>query len=202
VAISKEVKVGVITSVAIGCFIYGFSFLKGRNLFSNQQKLYALYKNIDGLVQGNPVIANGLKVGIVGDIYLWQNPKNKNSDAKSALARQTSNDSLKISLLQDTTSRVVVTLLLDGDVQVTTSTIAKVVSSDLLGSKAIELILGMGDDYVQDGDTLQSAQEDNFKTAVNKTIAPLQKKAESLISSIDSVMVVVQEVFNEIARQN
>jgi phospholipid/cholesterol/gamma-HCH transport system substrate-binding protein len=55
---------------------------------------------------------------------------------------------------------------------------------------------------VEDGDTLQSAQEDNLKQSVNKAIAPLQKKAEGLISSLDSVMVVVQQVFNENARQN
>jgi phospholipid/cholesterol/gamma-HCH transport system substrate-binding protein len=49
---------------------------------------------------------------------------------------------------------------------------------------------------------LQSAQEENLKSAVNKTIAPLQKKASDLLSSIDSVMIVVQQVFNESARAN
>ncbi len=172
--ISKEVKVGIITSLAIACFIYGFNFLKGRDLFSTQRKFYAVYSNIDGLVEANPMLINGFKVGIVG----------------------------KIVLANDTSGSVIVTLLMDNEANIPKNSIAKVVSSDILGSKAIQLILGSGTVYAQNGDTLISAQEDDLKTAVNKTIAPLQEKAVGLIASIDSVMIVVQQVFNESARQN
>jgi phospholipid/cholesterol/gamma-HCH transport system substrate-binding protein len=174
VKISKEVRVGIVTVIAIGFFIYGFNYLKGRDLFSTQRKFYAVYNDIDGLVEANPLMINGYKVGLVG----------------------------KIKLTQDTTSHIVITLLLDDEVLIPKNSIAKVISSDILGSKAIQLILGSGNDYAVDGDTLKSAQEDNLKQSVNKTIAPLQKKAEGLIASIDSVMVVVQQVFNESTRQN
>ena len=172
--IRKEVKVGIVTTIALACFIYGFNFLKGKNLFSSQRKFYAVYNNIDGLVEANPLMINGFKVGSVG----------------------------VIKLADDTTGNVIVTLVLDNDVNVPKTSVAKVISSDILGSKAVQLILGKGNEYAQSGDTLVAAQEDNLKQAVNKTIAPLQKKAEGLISSIDSVMVVVQQVFNESARQN
>ncbi len=161
-------------AIAIGCFIFGFNFLKGKNYFSNQRKFYAIYNDIDGLVEANPLIINGYKVGIVGNIKLSS----------------------------DTTRKVIVTLLLDDEVKVPKNSIAKVVSSDILGSKAVRLILGTGITYANDGDTLQSSQEDNLKQAVNKTIAPLQKKAEGLISSIDSVMIVIQQVFNKDAQKN
>lgn len=172
--ISKEVRVGIVTVIAIGFFIYGFNYLKGRDLFSTQRKFYAIYNDIDGLVEANPLMINGYKVGLVG----------------------------KIKLTQDTTSHIVITLLLDDEVLIPKNSIAKVISSDILGSKAVQLILGSGTDYAIDGDTLKSAQEDNLKQSVNKTIAPLQKKAEGLIASIDSVMIVVQQVFNESTRQN
>lgn len=172
--ISKEVKVGLVTAVAIGCFIYGFNFLKGEKFFSTQRKFYAIYHDIDGLVEANPLLINGLKVGLVGDVKLSH----------------------------DTTNTVIVTILLDDEVLVPKNSIAKIISSDILGSKAVRLDLGTGIDYANDGDTLKSANEDNLKQAVNKTIAPLQEKAVSLIASIDSVMVVVQQVFNENARQN
>jgi phospholipid/cholesterol/gamma-HCH transport system substrate-binding protein len=172
--LSKEVRVGIITTIAIGCFIYGFNFLKGRNFFAHQRIFYAVYHDIDGLVDGNPLMINGFKVGIVSDIKL----------------------------LPDTNTSVIVTLLLDDEVEVPKTTVARVISSDILGSKAVQLIFGRGTQYAKVGDTLQSDQEDNLKQAVNKTIAPLQKKAEGLIASIDSVMIVVQQVFNESARQN
>ena len=174
--LSKEVKVGIVTSIAIGCFIYGFNFLKGKNLFSTQRKFYAVYQDIDGLVNANPILINGFRVGMVGDIAFAPDNAGK--------------------------GKVLVTLLIDNDVKIPKNSIAKVVSSDILGSKAVQLILGTGTMYVENGDTLVSAQEDNLKTAVNKTIAPLQEKAVGLIASIDSVMIVVQQVFNESARQN
>ncbi len=172
--IKKEVKVGIITVVAIACFIYGFNFLKGKNFFVNQRTYYAVYKNIDGLVEANPLMINGYKVGLVGEIKLRR----------------------------DTATSVIVALLLDIDIQVPKNSIAKVISSDLLGSKAVDLILGKSMEYAKSGDTLESAQEDNLKESVNKTIAPLKKKAEGLIASIDSVMITVQQVFNESAREN
>lgn len=173
--LSKEVKIGIITTIAIACFIYGFNFLKGNNFFSSQRKFYAEYTDIDGLVEANPVLINGFRVGMVGDIQFAQGEQ---------------------------IGKVLVTLVLNDDINIPKNSTARVVSSDLLGSKAIQIILGDSKEYASSGDSLKGDQEDNLKAAVNKTIAPLQKKAEGLIASIDSVMVVVQQVFNESARQN
>ena len=96
--LSKEVRVGIVTTIAIGCFIFGFNFLKGKNFFSKQRKFYAVYRNIDGLVEANPLMINGFKVGMVGEIKL----------------------------AQDTLSNVIVTLLLDNEVLIPKNSIAKV----------------------------------------------------------------------------
>lgn len=173
--LSKEVKVGIVTTIAIAFFIYGFNFLKGRDFLSTQRKFYAIYTDIDGLVRANPLLVNGFQIGMVGDIQLYP----------------------------DTTGRIVVTLVVtNDDIQIPKNTIAEVMSSGLLGSKIVQLYLGKGTVYAESGDTLRSAQEDNFKQAVNKTIEPLQKKATNLISSIDSVMTVVQQVLNADTRKN
>ena len=171
--LSKEVKVGIITTIAIGCFIYGFNFLKGRNLFSSQRKFYAVYNDIDGLVKANPFLINGFQIGMVGETKRF-----------------------------DVSGRILVTLIVEDDILIPKKSVARVISSDILGSKAVELILAQGTDYAESGDTLVAAQEEDLKTAVNRTIAPLQEKAVNLIASIDSVMIVVQQVFNENARQN
>lgn len=172
--ISKEFKIGIAVALAAGCFLFGFNFLKGKNFFSNQRTFYSVYQDVDGLVEANPILINGYKVGIVGAIKL-------SDDAKRS---------------------VVVSILMDNDVEIPNNTIAKVISSDLLGSKAIRLDLGNSLVYAQDGDTLESDQEEDLKSSVNKVIAPLQKKAESLLSSLDSVMTVVQLIFNETARKD
>lgn len=171
----KEIKVGIIVILAIGTFIYGFNFLKGNNIFNPQRKLYAVYPKIEGLLEANPLMVNGYKIGQVNKIEL---------------------------IKRDSGYHVLVTFFITSDVQIPKGSFAKVVSSDLLGSKAVEVIFSQNNVFVNDGDTLLPDMEDDLKKQVNKQIAPLQKKAEGLISSIDSVMQVVQQVMNANVRQN
>ncbi|HEY1039630.1 MAG TPA: MlaD family protein [Bacteroidia bacterium] len=171
----KEVKVGIVVLVSIGVFIYGFNFLRGRNLFNPQRKLYAEYAKIDGLLEANPLLLNGFKVGQVNKIELQE----KNGKYS-----------------------VMVTFFLSSDVEIPKNSTAKIISSDLLGSKAVDLVFSKEKEFAVDGDFLKGESEEDLKMQVNKQIAPLQKKAEGLISSIDSVMQVVTQVMNANVRQN
>lgn len=171
----NEVKVGIIVVLAIALFVYGFNFLKGHNIFNPERKLYAVYPKIDGLIEANPLLLNGFKIGQVKKIEL---------------------------LPADKKNMILVTFILNSDVKIPVKSIAKIFSSDLLGSKAVEVVPSEQLLYVSNGDTLLSQSDDDLKTAVNKQIQPLQKKAEDLISSIDSVMFVVKEVLNANVRQN
>lgn len=173
---SKEAKVGIVVVAAIGLFIYGFNFLGGKNLFNKNNYLYAKYEKVEGLLEANPLLLNGFKVGQVNKIQLLQKPSGDFD--------------------------ILVTFLLSEDINIPKDSKAKIYSSDLLGSKAVNLILGMSNEYLQSGDTIKPDYEDDLKTAVDKRIAPLQKKAENLISSIDSVMQVVTQVLNANVRQS
>jgi len=176
VKISKEFKIGVVVTIAIGLFIWGFNFLKGFNLFTKDYTLYAVYPKIDGLIEANPLLINGYKVGQINKISLTQD-----KDGKYA---------------------VLVKFLLTEDVKIPKKSIAKAVSSDLLGSKAVEIIYSDETEFLQPGDTLIAESEEGLKSAVSKQLQPLQKKAEGLISSIDSVMTIVQYVLNDKTRAN
>ena len=52
----------------------------------------------------------------------------------------------------------------------------------------------------KDGDTLSSNVEVSLQESVNAQIAPLKRKAEGLISTIDSAILVVSAIFNKKAR--
>lgn len=174
--LSKELKIGIVVTAAIGLFIFGFNYLKGLNIFSQKYVLYAVYPKIDGLIEANPLLINGYKVGQINAISLI---KDKNDQYS-----------------------VLVKFLLSEDVQIPKNSVAKAVSSDLLGSKAVEIIYSNETEYVKSGDTLLSSTEEDLKSAVSKQLAPLQKKAEGLLSSIDSVMTIVQFVLNGKTRDN
>lgn len=173
--ISKEFKIGIVVVFAIAAFIWGLNFLKGTNLFSHKYELYAVYPKIDGLIPANPLLVNGYKIGQVNQIQLIK----RNGEYS-----------------------VLVKFLLTEDVQIPKNSIAKAISSDLLGSKAVELIYSNSNEFVSNGDTLKSETEESLKSSVDKRIAPLQAKAENLISSIDSVMTVVNSVLNTKTREN
>ncbi len=173
--LSKEFKIGLVVVFAIAAFIWGLNFLKGSNLFSHKYYLYAIYPKVDGLIPANPLLVNGYKIGQVSNIQLIKKGNNY---------------------------QVLVKFLLTEDLQIPKGSIAKAISSDLLGSKAVEIIYSNSPEFVSNGDTLIAESEESLKSSVDKRIAPLQAKAENLISSIDSVMTVVNSVLNAKTREN
>jgi phospholipid/cholesterol/gamma-HCH transport system substrate-binding protein len=68
--ISKEVRIGILFIVALVLFFVGFSFLKGANLFSNNNKYYCYFSDIDGLQNSASVQIHGLAVGQVSHMEL------------------------------------------------------------------------------------------------------------------------------------
>ena len=63
--IKTEVKVGIVGILAITIFIWGYHFMKGRNLVKHTSIYYALYENVKGLKVSDPVMINGFRVGII-----------------------------------------------------------------------------------------------------------------------------------------
>ncbi len=173
--VSKELKIGIVVICAIAAFIWGLNFLKGSNLFSHKYVLYAVYQKIDNIIPATPLLISGYKIGQVTQISLIDRGNKKG---------------------------VLLKFLLTEDIQIPKLSIARAISSDLLGSKAIEVIFSDNTEFVKSGDTLIAETEQGLKESFNKQIAPLQAKAEKLIGSIDSVMTVVNSVLNVKTRKN
>lgn len=66
---SNETKVGILAVIAVVLFVLGFNFLKGLNLLTTSNLLYASYDNVSSLTVSSPIFINGLQVGVVKDIY-------------------------------------------------------------------------------------------------------------------------------------
>ncbi len=173
--ITKEFKIGIVVVCAIAAFIWGINFLKGSNLFSHKYVLYAIYPKIDNIIPATPLLISGFKVGQVNKISLIGSGNQKS---------------------------VLIKFLLTEDVDIHKHSIARAISSDLLGSKAIEIIFSNNTEFVKSGDTLFAETEQGLKESFNKQLAPIQAKAEKLIGSIDSVMSVVNSVLNVKTRKN
>lgn len=172
--ISREVKVGLVFVITVILLIWGLNFLKNKTIFKPERNFFAVYNHIDGLVVANPVNINGFAVGQV----------------------------THIAFESDTSARIIVEFIVDSKIQIPRNSVARIYSEDLLGSKAIDLILGDSPVSSQPGDTLISSLETSLREEVNKQVEPIRRKAENLISSIDSMVTVIQYVFNENMRDD
>ena len=67
--ITKEVRIGIAGIIALCILVYGINYLKGINMFKPSSYFYVKFKNVNGLAKSSPVFADGVRVGIVRDIY-------------------------------------------------------------------------------------------------------------------------------------
>jgi len=58
----KEIKIGILAIVAIVLLIFGFKFLKGKDVFNRNQTFYVEYSDINTLTISTPVYIHGFQV--------------------------------------------------------------------------------------------------------------------------------------------
>jgi phospholipid/cholesterol/gamma-HCH transport system substrate-binding protein len=174
ITLSRELKIGITTVATIIAFIWGFNYLKGKSIFNKQRTFYVAYDNVAGLLKANTVSVSGLSIGQVDDIYFDENNP----------------------------SQVIVELTISNKIQIPKNSIARLYSSDLLGTKGIEIVLGNSTEYAKSGDTLKAAIASSLQEEVNQMVQPILKKAGNMISSIDTVLTAVGKVFNYRTRDN
>jgi len=66
---SNETKIGLLVIIASALMIWGYKFVKGKNILSSSNFLYVQYDEVDQLATSTPVTIQGFQVGIVSDIY-------------------------------------------------------------------------------------------------------------------------------------
>ncbi|HHJ50201.1 MAG TPA: MCE family protein [Phaeodactylibacter sp.] len=162
----KEVKVGLLALSAIAIFIWGIKYLQGQNLLTPSQTFYIRYDDVDLLKVASPVVVSGLEVGTVKDIY--QDPEN-----------------LK---------KIIVEITVDKNVRIPKDTEARLISTSLMGGKAIVLSFERdcsGDDCAQSGDFL-----------TGKTVGFLPSMAgEKAGKSMEEVMAKLSVLLDSIQQQ-
>ena len=166
--ISNETKIGALTAIGITVLILGYSFLKGNDVFSGSNKYYAIYKSVDGLSVSKPVLVNGFPIGNVS----------------------------KMTLRQD--GHTVVQFKVDRKYNVPSNTLAKLVSTDLLGGKAIVFEYGNSNTFADDNDTLRA----DIQGSLAESLQPIQTKAENLITKLDSSLAAIYKILNPNFQKN
>lgn len=89
--VTKEIKTAILVIASILLFIWGYGFLKGSDILTNDKTLFVEYDNVEGLVASAPVTINGLVVGKIRKITL------NNTTAKLLVEMQITNEDFPIS---------------------------------------------------------------------------------------------------------
>ncbi len=166
--ISNETKVGILAAIAIAIFIVGYNFLKGNDIFSSENEFYAQYDKVDGLAVSKPVLVNGYQVGRVSALTLQENGK------------------------------ILAQFKIDPKYAIPNNTVARLESTDLLGSKAVVFDLGNSIKYAIDGDTLNA----NVQANLLEKVEPIQKKAQVIVAKLDSLLTSVNTILNPEFQKN
>jgi len=170
----RFIRIGIILVLGFGILIWGINYLKGIDLFRTTNSYYAVYERVDGLSASSPVIVNGFKIGQVR----------------------------AISFSPNRTGELVVEIAIEKEFELPKVSTARIISSDIIGTKAIQLIYGQSGVFHSDGDTLIADIERDLMEEVNMQILPIKNKAESLMLSFDSVLIALRSIFNENTRDN
>ena len=171
---SKYVKLGVLIVISLTILIWGLSYLKGNDVFKQNDYYFVVYDRIDGLVESNKVTMNGYQVGQVYDI----------------------------GFTPDNSGKLVVTLMMDATFKIPVNSIAQIISSDIMGTRSIKMIFSGEKTFYASGDTIPGAIESDLKEQLSMQVLPLKNKAEQLLNTIDSAIVTLTVILNEDAREN
>lgn len=164
---SKEFKVGALVVTGLVILYFGFNFLKGQDLLSNEYKYSIIYDNVNGLTKSNPVKMNGLAVGRVAGVQIEQVEgiwKNK------------------------------VIISVSNEVEVGDGTVALLKSSGPLGGMEIELVLKSNTVVYEGGEEVKGAVEGGIAAIFQEKAVPMMENVSSLLASTDGLINSVDSV--------
>lgn len=170
--IKNEFKIGLLALIALVCFVIGFNFLKGKGLWSNSMTLYANYNNVQGLAASNPVVINGLQVGMVSSI---------------------SNDKEMKQLL--------VSIELNEQLNIPKNSVAIIIPNPL-GNNKLEIKLGDAQSYLKNKDTIATQVSKGIVDDVLQKVDPLLFEVKKAVTTLDTLLKSVNSVFDKTAKNN
>jgi phospholipid/cholesterol/gamma-HCH transport system substrate-binding protein len=171
--ISNEAKVGILTLAALTILIVGFNFLKGKNIFTKEKHIYAVFGELGSLKKSNEVKINGLPIGSVYDY----------------------------TEIDKNLTGIIVTITLKRDVNIPKNSIATI-ESELLETPYINISKGDTSVYMADGDTLVTDRASSLMGDVKAQIKPTLGKLREAIDSLKMVLSGVNNLFEKDTKGN
>lgn len=172
--ITREIKTAILVIASILLFIWGYSFLKGQNLFNSHKKLFVEYDNVEGLATSAPVTVSGKVIGKVNSIKL------------------------------NTSGKLLVELQIDDDeFPISKTSIAQIYEPGVIAGKQIAIIPNYKDgNMTLDGDKLISGIKLGLTDALGEKLEPLQVRLDKVLANADALISNINTVLDAQTQAN
>lgn len=158
--LTREIKTTILVISSILLFIWGYSFLKGKDIFTSYKTFYVTYDDVEGLTSSAPVTLNGLNIGKVNSITI-----------------------------DNSTGKLLVELQLKTDFPISKSSIATIYEPGFIGGKQIAIYPNFEDkELAIDGQKLKGETKLGLTASVGNKLEPLQLKIENLLQNTDKLI--------------
>ncbi len=166
--ITREIKTAILVISSILLFIWGYSFLKGKDLFTDYRIFYAEYDNVEGLAKSAPITINGLVVGKVSTIKLEPDGK------------------------------LLVELQVKSDFPISKTSSVAIYEPGLIGGKQVMIIPNLKDNnQAPTGSHLSASTKPGMTTLIGEKLAPIQDKADKVLQNADKLLSGINNVLDK-----
>jgi phospholipid/cholesterol/gamma-HCH transport system substrate-binding protein len=172
--LTREIKTSILVIASILLFIWGYSFLKGRDLLTSYVTLFVEYETVEGLTTSAPVTLNGLVIGRVNNITIEPN-----------------------------TGKLLVELQIKTDFPISKSSVAAIYEPGFIAGKQIAIEPNFKDKSVSvDGQRLKGEIRLGLTETVGNQLIPIQEKLEHIMANADVLITGINNVLDKKAQDD
>ena len=171
---TREIKTAILVISAISLFIWGYSFLKGKELFTDYKTYYVEYDNVEGLAKSASVTLNGLVIGKINNISIIEK-----------------------------TGKLLVELQIKTDFPISKSSIASIYEPGFIAGKQIAIYPNYNDTSLAvEGQKLKGDIKLGLTASVSEKLIPLQNKVDKILVNADKLINGINNVLDKKGQEN
>jgi phospholipid/cholesterol/gamma-HCH transport system substrate-binding protein len=172
--LTREIKTSILVIASILLFIWGYSFLKGRDLLTSYVTLFVEYETVEGLTTSAPVTLNGLVIGRVNNITIEPN-----------------------------TGNLLVELQIKTDFPISKSSVAVIYEPGFISGKQIAIEPNFKDKSISvDGQRLKGEIRLSLTETVGGKLVPIEQELEKIMANADVLITGINNVLDKKAQDD
>jgi phospholipid/cholesterol/gamma-HCH transport system substrate-binding protein len=164
IRLRKEVKIGIIAIIVFAFSIWGFNFLKGKNILQPTNTFYVVFDRADGLIESGNVLMKGYKIGNI--------------------------TSLKYD--HENTGKFITKIIIADKVKIPKDSYVKIKQINPLASTSdLEIIFGKENTYYVHGDTIPSRTANGFTdilAGLQVKVETVLIGVDSMLNSVNRIL--------------